>query len=77
MPRIIACGGRDDAFDRFRHAPEEQHAILLVDSEGPVATKPWVHLKARDGWDPGAATDDQAQLMVACMERGLWRIARP
>lgn len=30
---------------------------------------PWTHLKTRDGWDrPDGATDDQAHLMVQCME---------
>ena len=43
--------------------------MLLVDSEGPVAAPVWQHLKARDKWDrPFGVTDDQAHLMVQCME---------
>jgi len=77
MPRTVACGGRDTAFDKFKTAIRNgQDAILLVDSEDPVAEKatPWSHLKARDGWDQPANTDDeQAQLMVTCMET--WIVA--
>lgn len=46
-------------------------ALLLVDSEGPVAPRsgPWAHLKQHDNWDkPTDATDDNAHLMVQCME---------
>ena len=45
--------------------------VLLVDSEGPVAegSGPWSHLEASDGWDrPEDATDENAHLMVQCME---------
>ena len=43
--------------------------MLLVDSEEPVTMAPWDHLKSRDGWDrPAGAEDDQAQMMVTCME---------
>jgi hypothetical protein len=74
QPRIIACGGRRSAFDDFRTALtqyRDSFCILLVDSEAPVApgVMPWTHLKTRDGWDrPDGATDDQACLMVQCME---------
>ena len=42
-----------------------------MDSEGPVAqgAGPWAHLRARDGWiRPADATDENAHLMVQCME---------
>jgi hypothetical protein len=71
---IVACGGRSDTFKDFRTAVGQggRHFVaLLVDSEGPVATSTsgWAHLKANDNWDrPTAATDDQAYLMVQCME---------
>lgn len=75
MPKIIACGGRKSAFDKFRTAFESRKAgefiVLLVDSEDPVAENsgPWEHLARRDGWDrPGEATDEHAHLMVQCME---------
>jgi hypothetical protein len=45
---------------------------MLVDSEEIVpegATSAWAHLKARDHWDrPPGAENDQAQMMVTCME---------
>ena len=72
MPRIVACGSRDNAYDRFRtgHSSKGVSAMLLVDSEGPVtALGTWQHLKSRDGWDrPSGATDDQCHLMVEVME---------
>ena len=75
MPQIIACGGRKSAFDKFRTAWEsrkaEEFIILLVDSEDPVAdgVGPWLHLRTRDGWErPDEATDENAHLMVQCME---------
>jgi hypothetical protein len=45
--------------------------MLLVDSEGAVTTGVWDHLSSRsgDGWDkPLNASEDQAHLMVQCME---------
>jgi len=75
LPRIFASGGRQQAYDDFRHALGASRAddsvVLLVDSEGLVATRagPWRHLKDRDGWDkPDGATDDHVHLMVQCME---------
>ena len=75
LPRIFASGGRQQAYDDFRHAlgvaRDDDRVVLLVDSEGPVAkdTRPWQHLKNRDGWDkPASADDDHAHLMVQCME---------
>jgi hypothetical protein len=73
MPRIVAGGSRARAFDMFRtalrSAEDADYPILLVDSEDAVAAEPWAHLRARDRWDrPPGAADDQAQLMVTCME---------
>lgn len=75
MPRIVASGGRQQAFDDFctalNKAGEGDFIVLLVDSEAAVAngSASWVHLKARDNWDkPATATDDNAYLMVQCME---------
>jgi hypothetical protein len=44
--------------------------MLLVDSECAITeASGWEHLRARDGWDrPGGARDEQAHLMVECME---------
>ena len=77
MPRCVACGPRNDTFDHFSttHAQcNDIYAILLVDSEDPVTAPAWQHLKQRDNWDrPTGADDDQAQLMIQCMET--WLIA--
>ena len=76
MPRVVACGGRGNAFDSFRTSHEnsgpDDFPILLVDSEEPVVGKnPWEHVGLRpgDGWDrPQTASDDQLHLMVQAME---------
>lgn len=61
MPRIVACGSRNDAYSDYHTAVNNgESAILLVDSEGPVIVpagitsdpktwKPWYHLKYRIG----------------------------
>jgi hypothetical protein len=73
MPRIVACGGRRDAFDAFCTALNcGEAAILLVDSEDSVtSSQPWQHLQQRAGdkWiRPTGATDSHCHLMVQCME---------
>lgn len=82
MPRIVACGGRQDAYESYCTAIDNgDAAVLLVDSEAPVSVKhqqgepatwlPWRHLKQRqgDGWDkPAAGIDTDCHLMVQCME---------
>jgi hypothetical protein len=78
MPQIVACGGREQAFDKFKTAvlsnTDDRISILLVDSEDPVTSDPWEHLKARDKWDrPADANEDQAQFMATCMET--WIVA--
>jgi len=79
MPRTFAGGGRGSTFDAFKTAvavgDQEAVPVLLVDSEDPVsAATAWEHLQSREKWErPVAVSDDQAQLMVACMET--WIIA--
>jgi hypothetical protein len=73
MPRIVACGGRQNAFDQFCTAIDGgESAILLVDSEEPVDQEsPWQHVAQRPGdrWSkPAGATEDHLHLMVQCME---------
>lgn len=63
MPRIIACGTRNEAYSDYCTAIENgEEAILLVDSESSVIIpqdvtdddrtwKPWHHLKNRRGQD--------------------------
>lgn len=88
-PRIVACGSRRDAYDSYCTAiASGEDAVLLVDSEAPVAHQhqqgqdaewqPWQHLKQRpgDGWErPEGAPDTDCHLMVQCMES--WLIADP
>lgn len=75
MPRIVACGGRRNAFESFAIAQGAQgdYPFLLVDAEAPVAAAgPWQHLFSRDGWIcPRGATDQQCHLMVQVMESWL------
>ena len=73
LPRVVACGSRQHAYDDFRAAIGQSSvdfAALLVDSEGPVsATTAWAHLKERDDWErPSSATEQNVHLMVQVME---------
>lgn len=72
MPRIMACGSRDDAYDKFKTAHENNKiCMLLVDAEDSikVGDKPWQHLNKRDGWSkPSNATEEQCHMMVLIME---------
>ena len=76
MPRVVASGGRRQAYDSFQsaHAKAEPGnlPILLVDSEAPVVENdPWEHVKLRpgDGWlRPNGATQDQLHFMAQAME---------
>lgn len=76
MPRIVACGGRQNAYGRFVTALRvaDETPMLLVDSEGPVAkgahnADPWGHLRGRDGWERlSGAGERQCHLMVQVME---------
>jgi Domain of unknown function (DUF4276) len=71
---VIASGSRNDAFEDFRDALKrhpDDYIILLVDSEEPVTTGSWQHLRDRtgDNWPrPTNAGEDQAHLMVQVME---------
>lgn len=72
MPRIVACGSRQNAYERFSTALKDDYRIpmLLVDAEAPVtAAGPWEHLRQQDGWRrPTGATTDHCHLMVQVME---------
>ena len=68
---LIACGGRGAAYRDFCIAVRQKkgYVVLLVDSEDLMIDTPWDHLRKRDGWArPDGVEDDQAQLMVTCME---------
>jgi hypothetical protein len=72
--KVIASGSRTKAFQNFCSALRQHpgdYNVLLVDSETAVTTRPWQHLRERDGdnWPkPDGADDDQAHLMVQVME---------
>ena len=75
MPRISACGSRQQAFKDFRSAVGKvggnDFMMLLVDSEEPVAadSDAWSHLNQRDQWRrPKGAEHNCVHLMVQCME---------
>ena len=75
MPKVVACGSRGEAYARFCTALAQAETgdtpLLLVDSEGPIASTPWKHVFQRvgDGWKlPDGANDDHLYLMVQMME---------
>lgn len=72
LPRIVACGGRDDAFGKFKTSiANGERAYLLVDSEDTVSSgvSKWEHLKKRDNWDkPDGADENSVFFMQTCME---------
>lgn len=87
FPRIVASGGRDDAYNDFKTAlANGEAAVLLIDSEAAVDARhqqgvaenwlPWDHLKERDGWEkPVGSADLDCHLMVECMEN--WFLGDP
>lgn len=73
QPKIVACGGRQQAFNRFNTAVSSSQAgyvsVLLVDSEAPVTSAAAVqHLHRRDGWDFPTLNNHKVFLMVQAME---------
>jgi len=77
QPKIVACGGRGQAFDRFKTEVGRQktgeQCVLLVDSESPVKSgiTPATHLHQRDGWSFANLPTQQVFLMVEAMEAWL------
>lgn len=72
-PRIVLCGDRRQAFERFKHEVETSAAgeilALLVDAEGEVrGGTPIEHLRASDRWDFPNLDRHRVFLMVQCME---------
>lgn len=75
MPRLIACGSRNEAFGDFKVGHTRRAAgdyvALWIDSEDPLTDveAAWEHLRRRDNWmRPAKATDDQVLFMTTCME---------
>jgi len=71
--RIVAGGGREQTFDKFRTASlnsrSGEASVLLVDSEGPLmADTPVEHLRIRDGWEFATLLNYKVFLMVQTME---------
>jgi hypothetical protein len=75
--KIVACGGRNDAYHRFcialKHIKTNEHCFLLVDSEAPVkkSMDVWQHVSLRQGdeWQkPKNARSEHLHFMVECME---------
>jgi hypothetical protein len=72
--KIVACGGRDNAYHRFCIGlKRNEHCFLLVDSEESVKDKMdvWQHvfLRQGDNWEkPNNATEHHLHFMVECME---------
>ena len=76
--KLVPCGGRDEAFRRFRDAVgngDNAIVVLLVDAEGSVDRAPHLHLQSRDGWETGFADENTIHLMVQTMET--WIVADP
>ncbi len=76
--KVVPCGSRvaaRDAFLNARTTDAESHAILLVDSEAPVAGSPTAHLRARDGWILTGVPDDDVHFMAQVMET--WIVSDP
>lgn len=80
MPSTFRGGSREQTFDAYKRAVQtrrpDELPILLVDSEDILVDglSGWDHLAARDGWQrPRGAGDEDAFLMVACMEA--WFVA--
>ncbi|NJL72916.1 MAG: DUF4276 family protein [Candidatus Competibacteraceae bacterium] len=81
MPRIVACGARQAAYDRFKTAIESNTvALLLIDSEDFFSSaSPWEHLWNRpdDRFSrPSSATTTIAISWLSAWNRGFLRTRR-
>jgi Domain of unknown function (DUF4276) len=72
MPRIVACGSRDETYSDFKASlsnGDYDLVALLVDSEDPVQTAQAIdHLRNRDHWKIPQTSAKQMFLMAQCME---------
>lgn len=82
QPRLVACGGRQEVYDRFciEHASRmAAYVAMWIDSEEPVSDTEatWNHLEhltTVGPWQrPEGTADDQVLLMTTCMET--WIVA--
>lgn len=75
MPKVVACGSRNEAYLDFKKAFEarnnEELVLLLIDSEellGPNQSK-WEHLRGKEQKEKiEGATDDNLFFMTVVME---------
>lgn len=78
LPKVIPCGPRSNAYEDYCRAWEQYQQkkidalpLLLVDSEAPVQTSPWEHVRQhqQDQWSrPQEAEDKHLHFMAQCME---------
>ena len=74
--KLVCCGPRNEAFQRFRDAVNSRNDVvnvLLVDAEGPVKNPARRHLRDRDGWNMNFTREETVHLMVQTMET--WIVA--
>jgi hypothetical protein len=76
-PRLVACGGRQNVFDKFctkLKTTSAEYIAMWIDSEEPMQDidNTWQHLAAVTTvapWTkPVGANDDQVLFMATCME---------
>jgi hypothetical protein len=76
MPRVVRCGGRQQAYEKFRTSHEnaggDDFPFCWLTAKQPVVeSSSWEHVRLRpgDGWArPQGASEDQIHLMVQAME---------
>jgi hypothetical protein len=79
MPRLVPCGGRNSAFEKFRSAHANaagKFVALWIDSEEPMRDieAAWQHLLEHDQWtQPAGTVNEQVLFMTTCMET--WFVA--
>lgn len=77
-PEVIACGGRQSAYEAYCLAlttHSDDICVLLVDSEAPVVrSSRWAHVRERrgDGWQaPSGVGEDALHFMSQTMEASI------
>ncbi len=74
--KVVACGGRDEAYEAFKHAVRTEPdliCLLLVDAESEVIASGDEHVRERDGWEIPAPVAAGVHLMAQVMET--WLVA--